>query len=91
MRQTAGGKPVRTSAGAPPNGTSLGNLLRLEVTQDDRLLRIRINYDKTPGAAFPGRLAKSVTSPSNKKLKFDFLNKTGLGKRGKSSSRPERG
>jgi hypothetical protein len=46
IRQANGGKPVRTSAGAPPNGTSLGKLLRLEATQNDRLLPIHINYDK---------------------------------------------
>jgi hypothetical protein len=46
MRQASGGKPVRTSAGAPPNGTSLGKLLRLEATQGDRALSIRVNYDK---------------------------------------------
>jgi hypothetical protein len=46
MRQSAGGKPVRTSAGAPPDGTTLGKLLQLKATQGDRLLPIRINYDK---------------------------------------------
>ncbi len=46
MRQTSGGKPVRTSAGAPPTGTSLGKLLKLEATQGDRSLPIRINYDR---------------------------------------------
>lgn len=46
MRQTAGGKPVRTSAGAPPNGTTLGKVLELEAVQDGRSLPVNINYDK---------------------------------------------
>jgi hypothetical protein len=46
MRQTADGKPVRSSEGAPPNGTTLGKILRLEAMQTEQSLPIRIEYDK---------------------------------------------
>ena len=46
MRQTAEGKPLRSSAGAPPNGTTLGKILRIEATQGDQELPVRIQYDK---------------------------------------------
>jgi hypothetical protein len=46
MRQTADGKPVRSSEGAPPNGTTLGKILRLEAMQAEQSLSVRIEYDK---------------------------------------------
>ncbi len=46
MRQSAGGKPVRTAAGAPPNGISLGNLLKIEARQQGRSCPVQITYDK---------------------------------------------
>ena len=46
MRQSAHGKPVRTSRGAPPNGTSLAHLLRIEATSASRSLPVQANYDK---------------------------------------------
>ncbi len=46
MRQSAHGKPVRTSRGAPPNGTSLAHLLRIEATCAGRSLPVEANYDK---------------------------------------------
>jgi hypothetical protein len=46
MRQFANGRPVRTSAGAPPNGTPLGQILRIEASQEGRPAPVRINYDK---------------------------------------------
>jgi len=46
MRQAANGRPVRTSAGAPPNGTRLGQILRIEVSQDASAVPVHLNYDK---------------------------------------------
>lgn len=47
MRQAApDGSPRRTSGGAPPQGTTLGRLLRLEAAQDGRQLPVAIDYDK---------------------------------------------
>jgi hypothetical protein len=46
MRQHDGGRPVRTSAGAPPEGTPLDQILRIEVSQDGQPLRAHVNYDK---------------------------------------------
>jgi len=48
MRQTADadGKPARSSEGAPPNGTTLGKILRFEATQLDHALPVQIEYDK---------------------------------------------
>ncbi len=46
MRQLSQGKPVRSSAGAPPLGMSLGKMLRIEASQDGRPVRVQINYDK---------------------------------------------
>jgi len=39
-------KPVRTSRGAPPNGTTLAHLLRIEGTCASRSLPVQANYDK---------------------------------------------
>lgn len=47
MRQRdAQGGAVRTSGGSPPNGTSLGKLLHIEVTQDGSSIPVTTNYDK---------------------------------------------
>jgi hypothetical protein len=46
VRQFANGKPVRSSAGAPPNGTTLGKLLSIQAFQKERSLPVVINYDK---------------------------------------------
>jgi hypothetical protein len=46
LRQFAGGSPVRSSAGAPPNGTTLAKLLRIEVSQDRRTRPVVLQYDK---------------------------------------------
>jgi hypothetical protein len=46
VRQTANGKPVRSSGGAPPNGTTMGRIIRLNANQGDRPLAVQINYDK---------------------------------------------
>jgi hypothetical protein len=46
LRQFRDGKPVRSSAGAPPNGKSLGQILRIEASQNGQSIPVRINYDK---------------------------------------------
>jgi hypothetical protein len=46
FRQSAVGKPVRTSRGAPPDGTSLGKILQTQVFQEDRSIPVEIKYDK---------------------------------------------
>ena len=46
MRQFAGGEPVRTARGAPPNGTSLSQLLLIQATCRGRSIPVNINYDK---------------------------------------------
>src|SRR5439155_17026089 len=46
LRQSANGKPVRSSRGAPPNGTTLGQVLQIQVSQANRSLPMDINYDK---------------------------------------------
>jgi hypothetical protein len=46
LRQSAGGKPLRSSAGAPPLGKTLGQILKLEASQGERELPVRINYDR---------------------------------------------
>jgi hypothetical protein len=46
MRQSVDGKPVRSSRGAPPDGTSLGNILQIQVVQENQRVPVRINYDK---------------------------------------------
>src|SRR5260370_758528 len=40
------GKPVRSSRGAPPNGTSLGKILQIQAFQENRPVPVDINYDK---------------------------------------------
>jgi hypothetical protein len=46
LRQSTGGKPVRSSAGAPPLGKTLGQIIKLEAIQGDRPLPVRIKYDR---------------------------------------------
>jgi hypothetical protein len=46
LRQFAAGKPKRSSAGAPPNGTSLKKLLKIEAWQSDRSRPVLCRYDK---------------------------------------------
>jgi len=46
MRQSAEGKPVRTSRGAPPNGTTLDKILQIHVLQEGRAVPVEIHYDK---------------------------------------------
>jgi hypothetical protein len=46
LRQSADGKPVRSSAGAPPNGTTLDKLLKIEATQNGRAMPVVCRYDK---------------------------------------------
>jgi hypothetical protein len=46
FRQAADQRPVRTSRGAPPDGTSLGQMLLIEASQGDHNLAVHINYDR---------------------------------------------
>lgn len=46
LRQTRQGTPYRLSGGAPPTGTPLDQLLRLEVRQAARVLPVRTQYGK---------------------------------------------
>jgi len=46
VRQSENGLPVRTSRGAPPNGTTLGKVLQIHAEQNGRSLPVLINYDK---------------------------------------------
>ena len=46
LRQLVAGKPLRSSAGAPPNGTTLGNLLKIEALQNHRARPVVCQYDK---------------------------------------------
>src|SRR5262249_22703452 len=46
FRQSVGGKPLRSSAGAPPNGTPLNKLLKIEATQNQRSCPVICHYDK---------------------------------------------
>jgi len=46
MRQSAEGKPLRSSRGAPPNGTTLGKILQIQVFQENRSVPAEIHYDK---------------------------------------------
>jgi hypothetical protein len=40
------GYAYRTWGGAPPDGTRMNELLKIEVTQNGRLIKTKINYDK---------------------------------------------
>jgi hypothetical protein len=46
MRQSVGGKPLRISRGAPPNGTSMGKIFQIHVFQEGRAVPVEIHYDK---------------------------------------------
>lgn len=46
LRQFAAGKPRRSAAGAPPNGRTLGNLLKIEASQNHRSQPVICQYDK---------------------------------------------
>ena len=46
MRQSTEGRPVRTSRGAPPNGTRLGSILQIQVFQEGQPVPTQITYDK---------------------------------------------
>ncbi len=46
LRQFAAGKPRRSSGGAPPNGTPLGKLLKIEAWQDQRARPVLCYYDR---------------------------------------------
>jgi hypothetical protein len=46
LRQFADGRPKRTSAGAPPNGTTLNNLLKIEAWQNNHSRPVVCGYDK---------------------------------------------
>ncbi len=46
MRQSSEGKPLRSSRGAPPNGTTLGKILQIQVFQENRSVPAEIHYDK---------------------------------------------
>jgi hypothetical protein len=48
FRQSAGprSKPLRSSRGAPPNGTTLDKILQITVLQNGRPLPLQIQYDK---------------------------------------------
>jgi len=46
MRQSYRGHPWRTSRGAPPNGTPLGQVLVITASQENRILPVQINYNK---------------------------------------------
>jgi hypothetical protein len=46
LKQSRAGVALRSSGGAPPDGTTLGKMLRLAATQEGRDVPVRINYDK---------------------------------------------
>src|SRR5207302_9112575 len=46
LRQFAAGKPRRSSGGAPPNGTTLKKLLKIEVSQNNRSRPVVCQYDE---------------------------------------------
>ena len=46
MRQTTGAKPLRSSKGAPPDGTSLAKILQIEILQDGMSVPVKVNYDE---------------------------------------------
>lgn len=45
VRQTRAGVALRSSGGPPPDGVTLGNLLRIIATQGGRSVPVAINYD----------------------------------------------
>jgi hypothetical protein len=46
VRQLAASRPLRSSGGAPPNGTTLGKLFKIEAWQDHRSRPVVCQYDK---------------------------------------------
>ena len=46
MRQLDRGISVRTSRGAPPNGTTLGKVLQIKASQNEQAILVSIQYDK---------------------------------------------
>jgi hypothetical protein len=46
LRWFGDGKPWRVSGGAPPKGTSLGRIARIQIEQDGQPIPLTINYDK---------------------------------------------
>lgn len=46
MTQSRDGVAYRSTGGSPPDGRTLGTILRLSVQQDGRELPVRIEYDK---------------------------------------------
>jgi hypothetical protein len=43
---TPDGRVLRSTGGAPPDGTTLGNILTIRASQSGRDLDVKINYDK---------------------------------------------
>jgi hypothetical protein len=70
MRQSAEGRPVRTSGGAPPNGTSMGKLLRIEASQSGNPLEMQIHYDREvwSGLSWAAGEIKSVNLTSGARV-----------------------
>jgi hypothetical protein len=62
LRQSANGKPVRSSRGAPPNGTTLGKILQIQVSQENRSLPVDIKYDKAIWSGLSWAVAEMNTS-----------------------------
>jgi hypothetical protein len=62
MRQWADGKPARISVGAPPNGTTLGKLLQIEVSQSGHPVPTHINYDKALWSGLSWAVAEVAAS-----------------------------
>ena len=46
LREFVQGKPLRSSRGAPPNGTTLDHILRIEALQNGVSLPVHLNYNK---------------------------------------------
>ena len=46
QQRDKGGQIIRSWPGGPPNGTSVGNVLKIIVAQDGVPLAVEINYDK---------------------------------------------
>jgi len=61
FRQSAAGKPVRTSRGAPPDGTSLGKLLTVKVLQGGTEVPTRIQYDEAIWSGLSWAVAETMS------------------------------
>jgi hypothetical protein len=66
LRQSANDKPVRSSRGAPPTGTPLGQILVIQAEQEGRSIPLHLNYDK---AIWSG-LSWGVAEIRSEELKF---------------------